>query len=806
MLWIDGICINQRDDVERSQQVTHMQSIYRQATGVIFWLGKASAEVQVMMQCLQQLHSLVGDDHKSLHVHASSFYGGRPLEIQQQAQKGTQTLLQRPWFSRVWILQEVANARTGTLCAGSSSAPARLFAFTASLFNKHTDSVAYWQPVLDLMIGSSVKQTWWSARPDLYTLLMKFPERCVTDEKDKVYGLLGLSQYESDREAIKVDYTKPLHEVYQDVFRHCSQTDKSRVNDILNLADSTPALATLLVVVQRDTGTGDILRKMMADDQQVPLQDIPFNTMCPSDAHIFCQQLAQTTKPTLYSEVMSMLIDSNIGDHERAYASIWRRKEGSVKLLIMEHAGFDSNNDLFEWAASHGLLNIMQLLIDIGLVDLQATFPSTCRAVEEAVRAECEKAVVALLDIDFDANGGKRWNSKNTGQYEPPLAIAASQGNLDMMKLLLDRGADVDGKSPKEMSSTMPMVKNPVKAPLSAASEHWSAVQLLLEHGAEFTSEQALYSIPCFSFREGDESGNQHSEQHLSMLLKHGADPNRVLSHGLHFHSLRQTHVPVRMALESGANANEIACECDQVRRAPPLDVVDDHVGHTMIQLAARCGSLKEGLAAMRLLLEYGADPNLAGEHESGKTALNCLLEVSGSRAAVECLLEKGARIDLKVYEVLSTRISLSRMFPGVDGKDRVGNVEVGALVERYSRREGMLEKDIGELGWVRRKGYQLTLGSWRREWERAEKTRRNRMKSAEEIGGEEDGESDGGSDQESSSRTWSQEDEARKVHNAAPRETWKQFLRPLFYLYASAISNGRKGDQGRPENGRSGR
>ncbi|EGP90898.1 uncharacterized protein MYCGRDRAFT_34473, partial [Zymoseptoria tritici IPO323] len=49
VLWIDGICIDQSNDAEKSEQVRHMASIYSQADQVVFWLGKATAEVRTLM-------------------------------------------------------------------------------------------------------------------------------------------------------------------------------------------------------------------------------------------------------------------------------------------------------------------------------------------------------------------------------------------------------------------------------------------------------------------------------------------------------------------------------------------------------------------------------------------------------------------------------------------------------------------------------------------------------------------------------------------------------------------------------------
>jgi hypothetical protein len=39
-VWVDQVCINQLDQVERSQQVRHMNSIYKKASKVVIWLGE----------------------------------------------------------------------------------------------------------------------------------------------------------------------------------------------------------------------------------------------------------------------------------------------------------------------------------------------------------------------------------------------------------------------------------------------------------------------------------------------------------------------------------------------------------------------------------------------------------------------------------------------------------------------------------------------------------------------------------------------------------------------------------------------
>ena len=72
LLWIDGICINQEDDAysEKSQQVQLMRSIYIHASTVIFWLGKSTSEIQVLMRCLGRLRTLLANDYTLDHARA----------------------------------------------------------------------------------------------------------------------------------------------------------------------------------------------------------------------------------------------------------------------------------------------------------------------------------------------------------------------------------------------------------------------------------------------------------------------------------------------------------------------------------------------------------------------------------------------------------------------------------------------------------------------------------------------------------------------------------------------------------------
>ena len=54
-LWIDALCINQTDDVEKSHQVHRMGKIYRGADQTLIWLGSLTEELRCCLETLVAL-------------------------------------------------------------------------------------------------------------------------------------------------------------------------------------------------------------------------------------------------------------------------------------------------------------------------------------------------------------------------------------------------------------------------------------------------------------------------------------------------------------------------------------------------------------------------------------------------------------------------------------------------------------------------------------------------------------------------------------------------------------------------------
>ncbi|KAK0639002.1 heterokaryon incompatibility protein-domain-containing protein [Cercophora newfieldiana] len=93
ILWVDAICIHQASTAERNHQVALMGQIYSTAHQVIVWLGQGSEYTD---QVLTSLRS-----------------GGRSIEAfstDLRLRCGLTAVCSRSWFTRMWVVQEVALA------------------------------------------------------------------------------------------------------------------------------------------------------------------------------------------------------------------------------------------------------------------------------------------------------------------------------------------------------------------------------------------------------------------------------------------------------------------------------------------------------------------------------------------------------------------------------------------------------------------------------------------------------------------------------------------------------------------------
>lgn len=123
ILWIDALCIDQSNHEERNHQVQMMARIYNGATQACIWLGEDNDDSTKAIAFIQEIMKL------------DNFYD-TVSENKENASKWQSLLLlmQRPWFSRRWVVQEIALARNATIFCGTDDIPWQSFAVAVELF------------------------------------------------------------------------------------------------------------------------------------------------------------------------------------------------------------------------------------------------------------------------------------------------------------------------------------------------------------------------------------------------------------------------------------------------------------------------------------------------------------------------------------------------------------------------------------------------------------------------------------------------------------------------------------------------
>ena len=113
-LWVDAICLNQSDEDEKAVHVLQMYSIYANASQVVVWLGDADAEtpevISQMERILQKLKELEQQKVSKLSNDLELLDHGLPSS-ENRIWRSIGKLLHRPWFQRLWPLQEIVFAK-----------------------------------------------------------------------------------------------------------------------------------------------------------------------------------------------------------------------------------------------------------------------------------------------------------------------------------------------------------------------------------------------------------------------------------------------------------------------------------------------------------------------------------------------------------------------------------------------------------------------------------------------------------------------------------------------------------------------
>ncbi|RBR09505.1 uncharacterized protein FIESC28_09836 [Fusarium coffeatum] len=222
ILWVDALCIDQSNIKERSHQVNHMGEIYRKCENVIIWLGYLSGNAADLKTVVDRFSMKLPSEAFRKWPRGDQRWRDQWQQIKEslgitdnkRLLNGLKIFMENPWFTRVWVLQEVANAKRAIVECNLGKISAKLFALLPHIIDSPVSEQC--QAVLDIMPSPLKTTTWWSQDRNLCTLLCKFKGSKASDPRDKVYALLGMAS-DMELSSIEPDYAKEEHVVVQEL-------------------------------------------------------------------------------------------------------------------------------------------------------------------------------------------------------------------------------------------------------------------------------------------------------------------------------------------------------------------------------------------------------------------------------------------------------------------------------------------------------------------------------------------------------------------------------------------------------------
>lgn len=205
--WIDALCINQDDVAERNRQLGIMGQIYFRSSMVILWLGVKYLKYQAK---LSESQFKAADPIETTEVNISpesedDEISTVELATHSEQQEMVKELCLDEYWKRVWIIQEIGQARRLNVCFGSFEIGWDDFIHLITMHQRDSGSGP--------MRLHSLRQERDHNGCPLEKLLHDHQEAECKDPKDKIYGLVGLA---GDAYGFPMDYEKSLIQIWTD--------------------------------------------------------------------------------------------------------------------------------------------------------------------------------------------------------------------------------------------------------------------------------------------------------------------------------------------------------------------------------------------------------------------------------------------------------------------------------------------------------------------------------------------------------------------------------------------------------------
>ena len=259
MVWADSVCINQDDVAERNHQVHRMHTIYSSAAKTIVYLGGNHQ----LNTCFSAWNFLDRESERLRNPRSEKFREqDSRIDFRGDLEDVEIAVLERDYFRRVWVLQEVSVSKNIFVQCGSRTIAWDDFCRVILLESRTHDHYGFslrkrglYEYLSDMFqtrcsylaaIGDKDKLPYWydsiihkfEHRSSLLHTISRARRLRATDPRDKIFALFGIStDFDNENELIAIDYSKSVSAIYTNYCKY--HIDTSKNYDILSHAIET---------------------------------------------------------------------------------------------------------------------------------------------------------------------------------------------------------------------------------------------------------------------------------------------------------------------------------------------------------------------------------------------------------------------------------------------------------------------------------------------------------------------------------------------------------------------------------------
>jgi WD40 repeat protein len=218
-IWIDAICIDQNNSAEKAHQIAAMPRIYSQAEVVLCWLGAEADNSGLVIDDLPTLGDFAQDLTATMVLNLGDVSLGSSVAVRNgQRLVEVARFFRRPWFHRLWVIQEMLLARELTLVCGRKTVSWDTLFKGAEQLSCLDIGTADVSPRLALQGIVELGRLRMKAKgalvnglsqPEFLRIMLWSRMRQVTEPVDRIWALMGLTQPDlRDSVSSLVDYSQ----------------------------------------------------------------------------------------------------------------------------------------------------------------------------------------------------------------------------------------------------------------------------------------------------------------------------------------------------------------------------------------------------------------------------------------------------------------------------------------------------------------------------------------------------------------------------------------------------------------------